>query len=86
MRLKKREPLEIYTAILAILIEEPRGPTRLAQACNINYGRMSGLLAKLLDKGLIRREDTVGQGVFAITEVGYEVYRLWGELRGRMPI
>lgn len=72
--------------MLAILIEGPRGPTRLAQACNVNYGRVSGFLEKLLEKGLIRKETVGEQEVFAVTDEGYEAYRLWGEIRRRMPV
>jgi predicted transcriptional regulator len=84
--LRKREPLDIYTDILANLIEGPKGPTRLAQACNINYGRLAGFTSALLEKGLIRREPRDGQEVFAATEEGYRVYTLWSELRKRLPL
>ncbi len=36
----RREPTMIFMDILSALFEGPRGPTRLAQACNVNYGRL----------------------------------------------
>ncbi len=82
----KREPSSIYMDILANLIEGPKGPTRLAQACNINYGRLAGFTEKMLEKGLIRKEMLDQQEVFAATEEGCEVYHKWSELRKSLPL
>lgn len=84
--MKKREPLDIYTDIVANLIEGPKGSTRLAQACNVNYGRVSRFTNALQERGLIRRETREGQEVFVVTEEGVQVYRLWSELRQRLPV
>ena len=82
----RREPSAIYIDILANLIEGPRGPTKLAQACNINYVRLASFTDRLLEKGLIRKETVDQQEVLAATEQGYEVYRNWSELRKRLPL
>ena len=82
----KREPSGIYMDILASLMEGPKGPTRLAQACNINYGRLAGFTDKMVEKGLIRRDVRDDQEVFAATEEGCNVYHGWSELRKRLPL
>jgi predicted transcriptional regulator len=84
--LKRREGVLVYMEILAALSEEPRGPTRLAQACNINYGRVQNFIAPLEAKGLIRKDSRDGQDVLAITEAGYALYRDWLAVWGRLPL
>ena len=81
-----RDTSAIYIDILANLIEGPKGPTRLAQACNVQYGRIAGFTDRLLEKGLIRRETSGLQETFSVTEAGFEVYRTWSELRKRLPL
>lgn len=82
----KREPSQIYMDILANLTEGPKGPTRLAQACNVNYGRLAAFLERMLAKGLIRRQGAEGQEELAVTESGYRVYQQWSELRRALPL
>jgi predicted transcriptional regulator len=84
--LTKREPVLIYMEILATLISGPRGPTRLAQACNLNYARMERFAKPLLEKGLIRLVRVEGQEGFAVTDEGYRVYNDWLEVWRRLPI
>jgi predicted transcriptional regulator len=84
--LKRREGTTFYMEILAALSEEARGPTRLAQACNVNYARIQNFTAPLEAKGLIRRESRDGQEVFVITEQGYALYRDWLEVWRRLPL
>lgn len=86
LRLKKREPTVIFMEILAALLEEPRGPTRLAQACNVNYGRIDNFTKPLEERGLIRRENSGGQEVFIITDAGYRLYQDWLEVWRRLPL
>ena len=84
--MKKREPLLIFMEILATLQAGPRGPTRLAQGCNINYGRLEAYTTPLLGKGLIRSETADGQEVLSLSEEGYRVYRDWLEIWRRLPL
>ena len=84
--MKKREPTVIFMEILAVLFESPRGPTRLAQACNVNYGRIENFLRPLEERGLIRREAAGGQEVFAITDSGYRLYQDWLGVWSRLPL
>jgi predicted transcriptional regulator len=72
--------------ILASLFDSPKGPTRLAQACNLNYTRIGSFVGPLVEKGLIRPGMTEGQEVFSITEEGYKVYRDWLEIWRRLPL
>ena len=84
--MKKREPILIHMEILASLFEAPKGPTRLAQACNVNYGRIEKFTRPLLDRGLIRSETVDGQEVYSISDQGYTVYRDWLEIWRRLPL
>ncbi len=82
----KREPILIHMEILASLFEGPKGPTRLAQACNVNYGRIGNFTEPLLQKGLIRSETKEGQEIFAITGEGYALYKEWLEIWRKLPL
>ncbi len=84
--MKKREPILIHMEILASLFSSPKGPTRLAQACNVNYGRIGGFTDALKEKGLIMTRDIDGQEVFAITDEGYSLYKEWLEIWRRLPL
>ncbi len=84
--MKKREPTVIFMEILAALFEESRGPTRLAQACNVNYGRIENFTRPLEEKGLIRRETSGGQEVFVVTDSGYRLYLEWLDVWKRLPL
>jgi len=84
--LKKREQTVVFMDILATLFEGPRSPSRLAQACNINYGRLEGFTKPLLEKGLIVAESREEQNVFVITEPGYRLYQDWLDVWRRLPL
>ncbi|MBI3841391.1 MAG: transcriptional regulator [Thaumarchaeota archaeon] len=84
--MKRREPVLIYMEMLATLYSGPRGPTRLAQACNMNYGRLDAYAQPLLKKGLIRAEEAGGQQTLYITDEGCRVYRDWLEIWRRLPL
>jgi predicted transcriptional regulator len=82
--LRKREPILIQMDILASLFESPKGHTRLAQACNVNYARIGNFTRPLLEKGLIVSRDDEGDSVLAISEEGYRLYRDWLEIWRRL--
>ncbi len=84
--MKKRESMVIYMEILASLFGGPKGPTRLAQACNINYGRLEGFTGPLVDKGLVSVSKAEGQDVYSITGEGYKVYSEWLEIWRKLPL
>jgi predicted transcriptional regulator len=58
--------------VLAALRESPLSRSRLAQRCNINYGRLDGPVDALLANGWIAREKTGNQEVHTLTEKGLE--------------
>ena len=72
--------------ILSSLCGGPKGPTRLAQACNVNFGRLPGFTEPLESKGLILRRLEQGQEVFSITPEGYKVYGEWLEVWRKLPL
>ncbi len=84
--MKKREAVLIYMELLSSLLDGPKGPTRLAQACNVNYGRIEGFTGPLLRKGLIRSAATDGQETFSITEEGARVYEEWLGIWRKLPL
>lgn len=82
--MRRREPTVIFMEILAVLFEGSRGPTRLAQACNLNYARIENFTKHLEERGLIRREVSDGQEVLAITDAGYQLYQDWLKVWSRL--
>ncbi len=84
--MRKREPILIHMEILASLFSSPKGPTRLAQSCNVQFGRLGSFTSTLLKKGLIRSAEVDGQEIFSITDEGYEVYKAWLEIWRRLPL
>jgi predicted transcriptional regulator len=56
--------------VLAALREGPLSSSRLAQRCNINYGRLNETVDPLLANGWIGKEKTGGQEVHTLTENG----------------
>ena len=84
--LKKRETIAIQMEILASLFGSPKGPTRLAQACNVNYGRIAGFTDRLVKRGLVRAELQDGQETYFLTDDGYNVYKDWLEIWRRLKV
>ena len=84
--MKKREPILIHMEILASLFASPKGPTRLAQSCNVQFGRLEGFTSALLNRGLIRVENVDGQQVYSITEAGYALYNEWLGIWRKLPL
>lgn len=72
--------------ILSALFEGAKGPTRLAQSCNVNYGRLENFTKPLEERGLIRRGVEQGQEAFVITEAGYQVYQDWLKVWQRLRL
>jgi predicted transcriptional regulator len=85
--MKKREPILIHMEILASLFESPKSLTRLAQACNVNFGRIERFTEPLIGRGLLKVATMEG-GVrmYSITEDGYKVYQDWLEIWRRLPL
>ena len=60
--------------VLAALREGPLSPSRLAQRCNINYGRLADTLAPLQANGWIAKETVGSLEVHTLTQEGLETY------------
>jgi predicted transcriptional regulator len=72
--------------ILASLFASPKVITRLAQACNVNPGRIENFTKPMLAKGLIRTQKADGLEVYSITDDGYRLYRDWLEIWRRLAL
>jgi predicted transcriptional regulator len=79
----RRNTLATAMEVLAALREGPLSPSRLAQRCNINYGRLGDTLGPLEANGWIVTETTGGQEVHVLTQEGLQTYLryelLWNE-------
>jgi len=71
--------------ILEELREEPRGPTRLAQAVNLSFDKCAPYVQWLERKALIRKEEADGRQVYSVTQDGIDTHigweRVWERLR-----
>ena len=85
--LRKREPILIHMEILASLFESPKNITRLAQACNVNFGRIEHYTDSLMAKGLLKTEPgEEGVKLYSITQEGYKVYSDWLDIWRKLPL
>jgi len=78
--LKRRPNVLIMMQLLDLLIREPRGPTRLAQAANLNYQRCDELIRMLSERGLIARDFREGHEIYAATLKGKSLFMRWAEI------
>jgi len=63
--------------VLEELREEPRGPTRLAQAVNLSFDKCVPYIQRLERKGLIIKETKEGREVYSITQGGIDTFLNW---------
>ena len=63
--------------IVELLIQEPRGPSRLAQAANLNYKKCDEYLAVLLGSQLVGVEVSEGHETYFATLKGKDVFLRW---------
>jgi predicted transcriptional regulator len=84
--LKNRSNLLTFMEILGALAEGPRLPTKLAQACNINYGRLGEFTGPLESMGYIRKDMVDGHEVFTVTGDGLKIQGEFERLRSKFPI
>ena len=82
--MKRRPDLVILVDILAALLEGPNIPTRIAQACNLNY-RNFVIWANILEsKGLVHRSLDQGHEVYSLTSDGHQVYQDYKKLMEKL--
>lgn len=72
---KRRADLVIFMDILGNLLDGPKGPTRLAQACNLDFETMSKFVAILLQRGLVSSIIEENRERFSITQAGVQIHR-----------
>jgi predicted transcriptional regulator len=82
--LKRRPNILIYMEILSLLLDGPRGPTRLSQAMGMNFGKFVEVASFLESKGLIRRGMLDDHEVYFITTEGVQVRRDWEKVWERL--
>jgi predicted transcriptional regulator len=58
--------------VLAALREGPLSPSRLAQRCNINFGKLGETVNPLLANGWIAKDKTGSQDVHTLTQTGLQ--------------
>jgi predicted transcriptional regulator len=66
--------------LLELMIREPRGPTRLAQAANLNYQKCDESLAVLVANQLADRDVQDGHEVYSATLKGKTLFIRWNEI------
>ena len=61
--------------IMERLLDGPKGPTRLAQACNLSYDVLMRYIRELVQRRFVDAEDYDGHEVVIITQSGVDLYR-----------
>jgi predicted transcriptional regulator len=75
--LKRRPNILIYMEILDLLLDGPKGPTRLSQAMGLNFNKFLEFATFLKARELIRSEDQEGHELYFITQKGFELNNDW---------
>lgn len=78
--MKRRPNILILMRLVELLIEEPRGPTRLAQAANLNYLKCEEFLGQLSGSGLIEKEVKEGRETYHATMKGKTIFMSWAKI------
>jgi predicted transcriptional regulator len=63
--------------ILELLMEEPRGPTRVAQAANLNYQKCVEYLGILSANEFVRKDIQEGREIYSTTVKGSDIFERW---------
>jgi predicted transcriptional regulator len=82
--LKRRPNVLIYMEILDLLLDGPKGPTRLSQAMGLNHNKFLEFADFLKTKQLIRIEAQEGHELYFITPQGAEINRDWKKVWNRL--
>ena len=81
--MRKRPEIIICMEMLGLLLEGPRGPTRLAQALGLSYDRFRKFADHLEEKKFVLKESEEGHGVYRITAEGLQLHQDWRKVRDR---
>jgi predicted transcriptional regulator len=87
----RRNALSTAMEVLSALREGALSSSRLAQRCNINYGRLAETLGPLLASGWVeRREAGGGQEGYVVTEKGLQTFAryeaIWNEFQSGLKL
>jgi len=75
--LKRRPNILIYMEILDLLLDGPKGPSRLSQAMGLNFNKFLEFASFLKTKELIRSQEQDGHELYFITLQGAELNQDW---------
>lgn len=75
--MKHRSNVFIIMWILELLMEEPRGPTRVAQAANLNYQKCVEYLGMLSANQFVGKDIQEGHEIYSTTAKGRDVFVRW---------
>ena len=78
--MRHRSNIFIIMQLLELLMKEPRGPTRLAQAANLNYQKCAEYLAILSASDFVEREIKDGHEIYSATTKGKDVFFRWDRI------
>jgi predicted transcriptional regulator len=82
--LKRRPAVLIYMEILDLLLDGPKGPTRLSQAMNLNFAKLLEFASFLKARELISSQQEEGHELYFITPQGAEMNRDWKKIWSRL--
>lgn len=82
--MKRRPNILIYMEILDLLLDGPKGPSRLAQAMGLNFNKFLEFAAFLKARELIRSEEQDGHELYLITQRGTELNDDWKKVWGKL--
>lgn len=78
--MRRRPKVFILMQLLELMIREPRVPTRLAQAANLNFVKFEEYVAILDANQLIEREAKDGHEIYLASPKGKDVYWRWARI------
>jgi len=82
--LRRRPNILIYMEILDLLLEGPKGPSRLQQATGLNFPKFLEFASFLKSKQMVRTEVVEGRELYYITPQGAELNNDWKKVWGRL--
>lgn len=82
--MKRRPNILIYMEILDLLLDGPRGPSRLSQAMGLNFNKFLEFASFLETKQLIRIEEQDGHELYFITQQGSDLNHDWKKVWNKL--
>jgi len=70
--------------ILDLLLDGPKGPSRVSQAMGLNFNKFLEFASFLQSKGLIRTEVQDGHEIYFITQQGTDLNGDWKKVWTRL--